>query len=107
MTPSRSSGDPSDPGAIAQHFLTMLGKDPARTFFRTFGKRGTSPGRHRFGRDLHGCDAAAITRDNLAGESVYFVTGDARTASGISRKTGRPTGAVTDDDCFCCRAFFV
>ena len=107
MTPSRSSGDPSDPEAIAQHFLTMLGKDPARTFFRTFGKRGTSPGRHRFGRDLHGCDAAALTRDNLAGESVYFVTGDARTASGISRKTGRPTGAVTDDDCFCCRAFFV
>lgn len=65
----------------ARRFLQLLGKDPARTWFRTItpGKGANSS---RAGADLHGLDLAALTRDNSNGASVYLVVGDASSATG-------------------------
>lgn len=94
-----------DPSA-AIHFLQLLGKDPARTWFRTFfGKRGS--GRHpRDGKDLPGFDVATLAAENLAGLAVYFIPGYAEQATGVSKKTGKPTGAVIDDDILHCPSIY-
>ncbi len=67
--------------AQAERFLQLLGKDPARTWFRTITP-GKGANRSRAGADLQGLDLAALTRDNSNGASVYLVVGDASTASG-------------------------
>lgn len=94
------------PSTDAERFLRLLGKDPATTWFRTFA-RGKGSNRTRSGRDLHGFDAAALEADNQAGEAVYFRTGDANQATGKNKKTGKPTGCVTDADITRCTSVFV
>ncbi len=89
----------------AADFLQLLGKDPAQTYFRTL-QRGTNPNRSRSGRDLKGFDPEALDHDN-ASQSIYFVSGNATGASGINKRTGKPTHAVIDDDCPTCTALFV
>ena len=83
----------------AELFLRLLGKDPAKTWFRTVPP-GKGANRSRYGRDMLGFDAAALEADNNAGASVFFITGDADTASGKS-------GGVTQADVHTCRAVFV
>ena len=70
----------------AERFLSLLGKDPAKTWFRTL-RQGT-PNHRRFGRDLHGFDANALEADNADGAAIYFITGDADQATGKNKKTG-------------------
>lgn len=84
--------------AAAEQFLQLLGKDPARTWFRTLLPRGKGSNRRRAGCDLHGFDAAALEADNGTGEGVYFVTGDA------DRVTRR---GVSKADVTRCRSVFV
>ncbi|MEA5443340.1 DUF3987 domain-containing protein [Cyanobium gracile] len=86
-------------------FLEALGKDPAQTYFRTL-QQGTQPNRRRRGRDLLGFNLEALVRDN-ASQSIYVVVGNATGATGTDRKTGRPTGAVIDEDCPTVSAVFV
>lgn len=98
--------DPNLSVPEAIRFLQLLGKDPAQTWFRTITPvKGAN--RRRNGRDLRGFDAAALEADNLAGSSIYFITGDADQATGKNTKTGHPTGAVDDKDVDTCRAVFV
>ena len=63
------------PAKDAERFLKLLGKDPAKTWFRTITP-GKGANRSRYGRDLLGFDAAVLEADNNAGASVYFVTGN-------------------------------
>lgn len=93
------------PAEHAVAFLKALGKDPAQTYFRTL-QRGTPPNMERRGRDLLGFDFEALAHDN-ASQSVYVVVGNATGATGSDRKTGRPTGAVIDEDCATVSAVFV
>jgi hypothetical protein len=94
--------------AAAEHpaveFLTLLGKDPSKTWCRTI-QRGRGANLSRCGKDLHGFDAAALQRDNHA-SSIYFVSGNANTATGKNKK-GNPTGCVCDEDVVDCSALFV
>ena len=83
----------------AERFLSLLGKDPAKTWFRTITP-GKGANRSRYGRDLLGFDAAVLEADNNAGASVYFITGEAKKASG-------KRGGVEDEDVHSCRAVFV
>lgn len=71
----------------AERFLSLLGKDPAKTWFRTITP-GKGANRSRYGKDLLGFDAAALEADNNAGASVYFVTGNSNspTKLGVSAK---------------------
>ena len=94
------------PATDAERFLRLLGKDPARTWFRTI-PRGKGSNRRRSGRDLQGFDAAALEADNKTGEAIYFITGDADQATGKDKETGEPTGCVCDADVHNCRAVFV
>jgi len=94
------------PATDADRFLRLLGKDPARTWFRTI-PRGKGSNRRRSGRDLRGFDAAALEADNRTGEAIYFITGDADQATGKDKETGEPTGCVWDADVHTCRAVFV
>jgi len=98
--------DPNLSVPEAIRFLQLLGKDVARTWFRTH-KPGKGANRSRGGRDLQGCDQAALDADNTAGASIYFITGDADQATGKNPKTGKPTGCVTDADVNTCRAVYV
>lgn len=82
--------------AEAQRQLQLLGKDPARAWFRTIRhRRGANISRR--GGDLHGFDADALAADNAAGDALYVVIGEAAAATGVN-KAGRPTGAVCDGD---------
>ena len=74
----------------AAQFLQLIGKDPGQTYFRTI-RPGKGANSSRGGKDLHGLDLEALTRDNQAGESIYFVSGNSSTASG-------PAGGVRDED---------
>ncbi len=89
----------------AERFLQLLGKDPAKTWFRTLAK-GRFVNQSRAGRDLQGFDAVTLEADNRT-HSIYLITGDANQASGKNKKTGQPTGCVEDDDIHGCRAVFV
>jgi len=97
------------PAKDAERFLKLLGKDPAKTWFRTLKPipgKGSLPNVSRRGADLHGFDAAALEGDNRAGSSIYFVTGDADQATGKNKKTGNPTWCVEDTDIHnCCDVF--
>ena len=87
----------------ATQFLELLGKDPAKTWFRTLKPiqgKGSLPNVGRKGADLHGFDPAALGANNRAGSAIYFITGDADEATG-------KTGAVDDKDVHTCRAVFV
>jgi predicted P-loop ATPase len=87
----------------ATQFLELLGKDPARTWFRTLKPipgKGSLPNVGRKGADLHGFDPAALGANNRAMSAIYFITGDADEATG-------KTGAVDDKDVHTCRAVFV
>lgn len=89
-------------------FLQALGKDPDSTYFRSIASKGAN--RNRRGADLLGFDANALIRDNINGEAIYFVTGNAICATGERKdKEGRlvPSGCVTDADCSTCPLFFV
>ena len=108
-TTQASSGQESQFGHIlpaqeAEGFLRLLGKDPAKTWFRTITPGG-GVNRSRSGRDLHGFDAAALQADNDAGACVYYISGDAERATGKNRRGGS-TGCVQDSDITCCRALF-
>ena len=75
----------------AERFLSLLGKDPAQTYFRTLKPipgKSSLPNVSRRGADLHGFDAAALEADNRAGSSIYFVTGNSNrpTKLGVSAK---------------------
>lgn len=74
----------------AAQFLQLIGKDPGQTWFRTI-RPGKGANSSRGGKDLHGLDLEVLTRDNQAGESIYFVSGNSSTASG-------PAGGVRDED---------
>jgi len=94
----------------AERFMQLLGKEPKGTWFGTLKPvpgKGSLPNVRRGGTDLHGFDAAALAADNQAGEAVYFRTGDSDQATGKNKKTGKPTGCVTDADITLCRAVFV
>ena len=80
-------------------FLRLLGKDPAKTWFRTITP-GKGANKSRSGRDLHGFDAAALKIDNENGASIYFITGDANQASGKS-------GCVLDADVHGCWVVYI
>ncbi|MEY4807481.1 MAG: Phormidium phage MIS-PhV1B [Cyanobacteriota bacterium] len=87
----------------ATQFLKLLGKDPAKTWFRTLKPtpgKGAQSNVARRGADLHGFDEAALGADNRAGSAIYFITGDADQAT-------KPTAAVDDADVHTCRAVFV
>ena len=89
----------------AERFLNLLGKDPAKTWFRTIPP-GKGANRNRYGRDLHGFNPEALISDNQSGESVYFVTGNSTTATSVNKTTGKPTGCVWEGDVTSCPAFF-
>ena len=97
----RPAADP-DPKQ-ARRFLQLLGKDPARTWFRTLkpvpGEK-TKSNPSRKGADLQGLDLAALTRDNSNGANVYLVVGDASSATGKG-------GGVQDADIETIPALFV
>jgi hypothetical protein len=102
----------ADPGAAvgsaqSEHpaltFLQLLEKDPAATYFRSFGKSGAN-GRRK-GADLLGFNPEALQRDNTR-DGVYVVIGNATGASG-TRKDGTPTNAVIDADVPTVPALFV
>jgi hypothetical protein len=98
------------PAKDAERFLKLLGKDPAKTWFRTLKPipgKSSLPNVSRRGADLHGFDAAALEADNQAGSSIYFITGDADQATGKNKKTGNPTGCVEDTDIHTCCDVFV
>lgn len=80
----------------AEQFLQLLGKDPAQTYFRTI-RPGGGANSSRGGKDLHGFNLQALTRDNLAGESIYFVTGNSNNPSRL---------AVAAKDVISCPALF-
>jgi predicted P-loop ATPase len=92
-------------GHPAAEFLQLLGKEPSQTYFRTI-RHGKGANSSRRGKDLQGLDLEALNRDNQAGESVYFVTGNSTTASGVNKKTGKPTGCVWEGDITSCPALF-
>ncbi len=92
--PTGGSGSAAHPAAA---FLRLLGKDPAHTYFRTL-QRGTATNRSRRGCDLKGFDPEALARDNTS-QSIYFVTGNASTASGKG-------GGVQGGDITACPALF-
>jgi hypothetical protein len=100
--PTGGSGQAAHP-AVA--FLRLLGKDPRQTYFRTL-QRGTAPNDGRGGRDLLGFDLPALTRNNTS-QAIYFITGNAIGASGINKRTGKPSGCVEDKDCPTVPALFV
>ena len=81
---------------VAGHFLELIGKDPSRSWFRTFKGKGAN--RSRQGRDLHGLDLDVLREENNAGAAVYFVTGDAEQADGKG---------VKDSDVQACSTVFV
>ena len=89
----------------AERFLQLLGKDPAKTWFRCI-RPVQGPIRHGNGTDLQGFDEATLEADNKAGASIYFITGDADQATG-KNNDGKPTGAVEDHDVHACQALFV
>jgi len=86
-------------GHPAAKFLHLLGKDPIQTYFRTI-RQGKGANSSRRGKDLQGLDLEALSRDNQAGEGIYFVTGNSTTASG-------PAGGVAAKDITSCPALFV
>lgn len=96
MAATRSDYQPpaADPEA-AKTFLRVIGKDPDKTFFRTFAP-GKGANRARSGKDLSGFNALALQQDNKSA-AIYFVTGD-----------GQPSdGAVKDEHITACPALFV
>jgi predicted P-loop ATPase len=100
---------PCDTVSQATQFLELLGKAPAKTWFRTLKPipgKGSLPNVGRKGADLHGFDPAALGANNRAMSAIYFITGDADEATGTN-KEGKPSGAVDDKDVHTCRAVFV
>ena len=89
----------------ALRFLALLGKDPAATWFRNLTPL-KGPNLRRGGPDLHGFDANQLAAECAAGANLYLITGNASTASGISKR-GEPTHCVIDDDITSCVAVFV
>ena len=69
----------------AEQFLRLLGKDPKQTYFRTI-RPGKGANGSRGGKDLHGFDLQALTRDSQAGESIYYVTGNSNGPRGLGVK---------------------
>ena len=55
----------------AERFLQLLGKDPAKTWFRCI-RPGQGPIRHGNGTDLQGFDEATLEADNKAGASILL-----------------------------------
>lgn len=70
--------------------LELLGKDPARTWFRSI-RHGRGANSRRRGADLQGFNAAELRADAVDGASLYFVVGNASQATSKS-------GAVRDQD---------
>jgi hypothetical protein len=85
----------------AFQFIQLLGKDPQDTWFRTLTpvpeKGGSLPNVDRRGRDLREIDPC-LHAENQKGAAIYFITGDAATATGK---------AVSDADITRCPAVFV
>ena len=107
--------EPISAGAkAALRQLELLGKDPARTWFRTI-RHGKGANSRRKGADLQGFDADALRADAAERESLYFLVGEARAASGtkkvkdpaIGEVSVQPTGAVIDADVEAMPALFV
>jgi hypothetical protein len=92
--------------APAADFLQLLGKDPAETWFRIIRHKKDGTRHPRGGADLHGLDLEALSRDNANGWSVYYVSGNASTATSVHKRTGRPSGAVWEGDITSCPAVF-
>jgi hypothetical protein len=92
--------------AEAERFLLLLGIDPADAWFRNI-RPGKAPNSCRSGRDLQGFDPVALAADVAAGESLYLVTGNASQATGVSKRTGKPTGCVQDSDVESCSTLFI
>ena len=88
----------------AEQFLILLGKDPAKTWFRTI-KCAKGANHSRGGRDLCGFNAKVLDAENKAGSSIYFITGDADTAT-CRNRDGHLTGCVGDADITVCRSLF-
>ena len=89
----------------ARRFLKLLGMDPATAWFRSITPGGKTNTRRR-GRDLAGFDPEELTADIAAGAGLYLISGDAVAATGVNRKTGKPTACVQDADITACRALF-
>lgn len=81
-----------------QH-LQLLGKDPRQTWFRSI-RHGKGANRRRRGADLHGFNEAELRADAAENAALYFVVGNARTASGKK-------GAVKNNDVETLPALFV
>jgi hypothetical protein len=106
VTAAPSSFAPFDPEPIRRCLEELIGKDPDSTYFRTIRPR-SGANKARKGADLLGFDPAALLADNRAGQNVYMVVGRATAASGVNKETGKPTGAVIDDDVADCPCLFV
>ena len=98
--------DPDDLYADAEQFLLVLGHDYRQSWFRTITpKKGANLVRN--GGDTQFFAYDRLLAENQAGANVYLITGFANTASGISPRTGKPTGCVVDSDITHCTSFFV
>ena len=106
MTAAPSRFAPFDPEPIRRCLQELIGKDPASTYFRTIRPR-SGANSARKGADLLGFDSAALLADNRAGQNIYMVVGRATAATGVNKKTGDPTGAVTDEDVADCPCLFL
>jgi hypothetical protein len=84
------------PPAVSQatQFLELLGKDPAKTWFRTFKPSRSGASEHQ------GLDTRWITSKTAAGFNLYSVIGNATAATGKG-------GGVTDADITGVPALFV
>jgi hypothetical protein len=78
----------------ATQFLELLGKDPAKTWFRTFKPSRSGASEHQ------GLDTRWITSKTAAGFNLYSVIGNATAATGKG-------GGVTDADITGVPALFV
>jgi len=98
--------DPEELYEDAEQFLLFLGHDYRESWFRTITpKKGANL--ERDGGDIQFFDYDRLLAENQAGANVYLITGLANSASGISKRTGEPTGCVVDSDITHCTSFFV
>ena len=96
----------------AQHFLELLGLDPAAVWFRTLTPnkganiRRRDSNREGWAADLHGFNPTELAADCRAGGSIYLITGSADAATGKNQK-GQATGCVRDEDIIECHSLFI